>query len=514
MSNVNNDLFPSLVNDIKSYSGADPLFPWLRGVRRLRDSLSPNLLKEKLPRFLQKCAQTFETDQRYKNDIRYIQIWLQLMDYVENPKGILRKMERNGIGMKLSLFYQAYALYYEKLKKFEEAEKIYRLGALNLAEPMDKLQKSYGQFLQRTGCHNNKNVQIAEEGPSSGRSNNILSGNLSMEDEGLLDNKAESDAGFHELSVLYIDDTVVMKFVSTDTFGTGEAESYCHQGLLEPTVTTTEAMDVVHGLFQEALVPSLPARKHCRSHSKVGRSKECELVVSTDENVVDRVQSASECDVKSISVPQLNQVKLPKPHQEPFTIYIHGEGTDKDKAKVNDEDNFELNECIESLDASPLTSQSNVSFVFPRPIEHPSESTSSGSMEKLSKTRFHEDTVVCNFVGAAISDEPEVENICHHGLVEPTVNLKEAMEDINNMFGKPIDFVRIGRKKKGKATPSGRSHPEVFSILCDDDLDTHQVDPFPSSSYRDDGQDMFEPTVCMKEAMDEINKMFSMPMDL
>ncbi|KAL9262816.1 putative inactive serine/threonine-protein kinase bub1 [Drosera capensis] len=130
VSNANNDLFPSLVNDIKSYTGADPLFPWLRGVRRLRDSLSPNLLKEKLPRFLQKCAQTFEMDQRYKNDVRYIQIWLQLMDYVENPRGILRKMERNGIGTKLSLFYQAYALYYEKLKRFEEAEKIYRLGAL------------------------------------------------------------------------------------------------------------------------------------------------------------------------------------------------------------------------------------------------------------------------------------------------------------------------------------------------------------------------------------------------
>ncbi|KAL9262815.1 hypothetical protein AKJ16_DCAP23544 [Drosera capensis] len=378
----------------------------------------------------------------------------------------------------------------------------------NSQQPMDKLQKSYGQFLQRAGCHNNKNVQIeeemAEEGPSSGRSNNILSGNLSMEDQGLLDNKAESDAGFHKPSMLYIDDTVVMKFVSTDTFGTGEAESYCHQGLLEPTVTTTEAMDVVHGMFQEPLVPSLPARKHSRSHSKVGRSKRSELVVSTDENVVDRVQSA---------IPQLNQVKLPKSHQEPFTIYIHGEGTDGDKVKVNDEDNFELNEFIESLDASPLTSQSAVSFVFPRPIDHPSESTSSGSMEKLSKTKFHEDTVVCKFVGAAISDEPEVENICHHGLVEPTVNLKEAMEDINNMFGKPIDFVGIGRKKKGKATPAGRSHPEVFSILCDDDLDTQQVDPFPSSSYRDDGQDMFEPTVCMKEAMGEINKMFSMPMD-
>jgi len=37
-------------------------------------------------------------------------------------------MEVNHIGTKQSLFYQAYALYYEKIKKFEEAEKMYHLG--------------------------------------------------------------------------------------------------------------------------------------------------------------------------------------------------------------------------------------------------------------------------------------------------------------------------------------------------------------------------------------------------
>ncbi|KAB8114063.1 hypothetical protein EE612_053288, partial [Oryza sativa] len=39
---------------------------------------------------------------------------------------------------------------------------------------------------------------------------------------------------------------------------------------------------------------------------------------------------------------------------------------------------------------------------------------------------------------------------CHHGLVEPTVNLKEAMDDINNMFGIPLNFK--GEKPKNKKT--------------------------------------------------------------
>ncbi|KAL6126778.1 hypothetical protein ACLB2K_074823 [Fragaria x ananassa] len=63
---ANSDLFSSLISDIKSYSGKDPLLPWLRGIRKLQDSLPQKVLEEMLPRFLQKCAQTFQSDERYR----------------------------------------------------------------------------------------------------------------------------------------------------------------------------------------------------------------------------------------------------------------------------------------------------------------------------------------------------------------------------------------------------------------------------------------------------------------
>lgn len=50
------------------------------------------------------------------------------MDYVDDAKVLLKKMEKNQIGTKRAIFYLAYALYYEKHKKFERAEKIYRQG--------------------------------------------------------------------------------------------------------------------------------------------------------------------------------------------------------------------------------------------------------------------------------------------------------------------------------------------------------------------------------------------------
>ena len=54
------------------------------------------------------------------------------MDHVDDPRGILRRMEKNEIGVKCSAFYVAYSMTYEKQKKFDAAEKMYILGAERL----------------------------------------------------------------------------------------------------------------------------------------------------------------------------------------------------------------------------------------------------------------------------------------------------------------------------------------------------------------------------------------------
>jgi Mad3/BUB1 homology region 1 len=50
------------------------------------------------------------------------------MDYVDDAKLLLKKMEKNQIGLKRASFYIAYALYHEKHRKLEEAEKMYHAG--------------------------------------------------------------------------------------------------------------------------------------------------------------------------------------------------------------------------------------------------------------------------------------------------------------------------------------------------------------------------------------------------
>ncbi|GAV88077.1 Mad3_BUB1_I domain-containing protein, partial [Cephalotus follicularis] len=549
--NTNNNLFTSLISDIKSYTGKDPLLPWLRGIKKLKGSLTIETLNEKLPRFLQKCTQEFEADRRYRNDLRYVRVWLQLMDFVDDPKALLRTMEVNRIGMMKSLFYQAYALYYEKQKKFEEAEKMYHLGVQNLAEPLDELQKSYEQFLHRMQRHNKKRIQEGKTAkrPLSarniplkcseteenenicradyGQSRTWIKGSLSetlpankfVEGKKTLEKSSQmkkallksehvgiSEKKSEEPRIFGSDDTVVVKFVDTAIVGKSEAEDACHHGLVEPTVNTKEAMNAINSMFQEPL-DTAPVRR--RSH-KIQQKKNYNLnngfEVFIDENLDNGIYASIRKE-KDTSLMQHSEVQACQHPQEPFVIFVDDEESNQNEENPKKKDNLEHCE-VQFVSASRVDA-----FVFPGPKDLSSESSDDRDADTSPRAKFREDTVVNRFVGSTILDEPEVENVCHHGLVDPTINLKEAMDDINNMFGKPIDFVRAKKSKKQGKTPHKKEDLGGFSILPDDDLEHQRNQPPAKSISKSIESDFFEPTAFTKEATDEINKMFGMPMD-
>nr|XP_016497490.1 PREDICTED: probable inactive serine/threonine-protein kinase bub1 [Nicotiana tabacum] len=532
-----NDLFSSLVSDIKSYNGKDPLCPWLRGIKKMKESLPPQLLKEKLPRFLQKCAQTFETDRRYANDMRYLRVWLRLMEYVDEPKTVLKTMELNRIGMKKSAFYIAYALYYEKVKKFEAAEKMYRLGVQNLAEPLDELHKSYEEFLHRMEHRKNKRIQ-RQEGKNKIcplGAKNITSKNNEIEenDENLsgtennpisirdqlpttrskhlnMKNKVAISQGSRR--EFTSEDTVVVKFVGNAIVGKSAVEDARHHGLVEPTINTKEAIYAINNMFRGPLEPSLAGKHSRRNQPKVDQRLNNGFEVFIDENTDGVVGSSHQTLANGSSVPQATTVKNQKPMQEPFQIFIDDDNTvdviegihEKDKSDMDNSDN---------LTGCTIEERIENGFVFPRPSDVTSECSGDPNFERPPQTRLRrEDTVVYKFVGSTISEESQVENVCHHGLVEPTINLKEAMDDINSMFGKPIEFTRKSRPKKREQAPKMERDDSGFMILPDDEIHHQPKSSLPTSTA-ERGSDLFEQTVCTKEAMDDINKMFAMPLD-
>ncbi|KAK3229529.1 hypothetical protein Dsin_001410 [Dipteronia sinensis] len=354
---VFNGFLSSLIQDIKSYSGTDPLLPWLRGIKKMKETLPSDVLKNKLPRFLQKCTRSFESDRRYKNDMRYLRVWLQLMDFVDDPRALLKTMEENHIGVTQSLFYQAYALFYEKMKKFEDAEKMYHLGVRNLAEPAGELQKSYEQFLHRMERHKKKRIQLQERRTSR---RPLSSTSIPLHSNGAKEN----------------------------------CENICR---------ATESQ------HEGSSAERLP------DENNVGMKK---ILKENSQNV--------------------------KPLVEPNHI--------KDSAT-----SFGIR--LGSTKKEHVGSTGSIS-----------EQQVNSKRESESRMFRSEDTMVARFVDTAIVGKSEIEDACHHGLVEPTINMKEAMNAINDMFREPLDTAPVGRSHRSQKKED-RSFDNGFNVFIDENLD-------------------------------------------
>lgn len=303
------------------------------------------------------------------------------------------------------------------------------------------------------------------------------------------------------------EDTVVVKFVGTAIVGKSEAEDACHHGLVEPTINTKEALNAINSMFQEPLEPAHGSRRSQKNQTKAAQISANGFEVFVDENLDNGVGTSNHKLEMISSNPNHRIEESHQPVQEPFQIYIDDDDSN-DTTKRGQENNFKHKEAQGLKDAAPFPGSKGSMF-----LKAPLENSKASNVEKPPRTLVREDTAVYRFVGSTISEEPQVENVCHHGLVEPTINLKEAMNDINNMFGKPIEFVRKNRprKQQDKAKEKKIDCGE-FLILPDDEVDNKPAKIKASSCSRSES-DLFEQTMCTKEAMAEINEFFKMPLD-
>lgn len=423
----------------------------------------------------------------------------------------------------------------------------------SLAEPVDELQKSYEQFLNRMERHKKKKIQVIfllliycacfhclfltillsvgvlqrQEGKTACRplqcrelkenSERICivedrhKGAFTLHNGKKVESKMEivgsknmsEKRALRELDEprkVGTDDTVFVKFVDTAIVGKSEAEDACHHGLVDPTINLKEAMNAINSMFREPLDTAPVGR---RSHRRQEKDHNLNMGFKVfDENSDSGTNPSIQPEKKGLQ----GKAGTCQPQEKSFEIYIDDDEGNNDAGEGYDEkDNLETSR-------GSMSSASNLNvFVFPSPNDLSPESSDDVDARSSRKCKLREDTVVHRFVGSTISDEPVVENVCHHGLVDPTINLKEAMQDINNMFGKPIDFVRSKRKKQEKA-PVKTQDLGGFSILPDDEPELQRQPPSKSTSRSSDS-DLFEPTTFTKAAMDDINKMFGMPLD-
>ncbi|KAF3619818.1 Mitotic spindle checkpoint protein BUBR1 [Capsicum annuum] len=140
----------ALIEAIDQYKGEDPLQPWIQCIKWVQEAFPPGGDSSGLIVIYEQCVRTFWHDERYKDDLRYLKVWLEYAENCMDAEVIYSFLEANKIGLTHSSFYIAYALHMESQNKIKTANEIFNRGLSMNAEPEEKLKISYRKFLSRS----------------------------------------------------------------------------------------------------------------------------------------------------------------------------------------------------------------------------------------------------------------------------------------------------------------------------------------------------------------------------
>lgn len=139
-----------LIKAIDEYEGEDPLQPWLDCIKWIQDAFPPGGDCSGLVVIFEQCVRTFWHDERYKNDLRYLKVWLEYAENCDDAEVVYSFLDTNKIGETHSVFYISYANHLESKNKIKTANEIYECGISRNAQPIEKLKSAYKKFFARS----------------------------------------------------------------------------------------------------------------------------------------------------------------------------------------------------------------------------------------------------------------------------------------------------------------------------------------------------------------------------
>ncbi|EMS51828.1 hypothetical protein TRIUR3_06420 [Triticum urartu] len=143
-----------MIQAIEEYQGEDPLQPWVDCIKWVQESFPAGGEFSGLVVIYEQCVRAFWHDERYKDDLRYLKVWLEYFGLqagnCSDAEVIFRFLESNQIGEGHAVFYIRYALLMESKNKLKKADEIFNLGIARKAKPVEKLETTYRAFLRRS----------------------------------------------------------------------------------------------------------------------------------------------------------------------------------------------------------------------------------------------------------------------------------------------------------------------------------------------------------------------------
>ncbi|RMZ92187.1 hypothetical protein DV736_g564, partial [Chaetothyriales sp. CBS 134916] len=99
---------------------------------------------------LERATKAFLTTSHYKNDPRYLKLWLHYIRlFSDAPRETFAFLARHHIGDTLGLFYEEFAAWLESAGRWNQAAEVYEMGIQKEARPAERLLRKYNQFQQR-----------------------------------------------------------------------------------------------------------------------------------------------------------------------------------------------------------------------------------------------------------------------------------------------------------------------------------------------------------------------------
>lgn len=96
---------------------------------------------------LERATKTFLSSSHYKNDPRYLRIWLNYIRFFSDaPRETFAYLARHNVGAELALFYEEFAAWLETSGRWAQAEEVYKMGIEREARPVERLTRKFGEF--------------------------------------------------------------------------------------------------------------------------------------------------------------------------------------------------------------------------------------------------------------------------------------------------------------------------------------------------------------------------------
>uniref|UniRef100_A0A0A9Y146 Spindle assembly checkpoint component MAD3 n=1 Tax=Lygus hesperus TaxID=30085 RepID=A0A0A9Y146_LYGHE len=98
--------------ELQRYAGDDPLALWIQYIEAIQTYYTTGDSKRsRFVQTLESCLLEYRDDDRYRNDERFLKVWLLYTDSVTEPDDIYQFLLKNEICTQFSALYRSYAIY-------------------------------------------------------------------------------------------------------------------------------------------------------------------------------------------------------------------------------------------------------------------------------------------------------------------------------------------------------------------------------------------------------------------